>query len=131
MRANGYLSSGFEVRDIAPKFIMALPDSQILALVRTNILALASMWGQDNDLIALTFRNLLERPLEKSRIIGSPDREDDGPKNEDFEFAASLPRHQVTKILKAANQKVIPTTGAVRILQADKQLTQLSELIME
>jgi len=89
------------------------------------------MWRQDNDLIVLTFRNLLERPLEKSRMITSSDRENDGSKNEDFEFASSLPRHQVPKIREAANQKVIPRTGAMRILQADKYLSQLREPVIE
>jgi hypothetical protein len=35
MHADGYLSSGFEVRDISPKLIMAFPVCQTLALVRT------------------------------------------------------------------------------------------------
>src|SRR5215510_3403878 len=125
MHANGYLSSGVEVRDISPELIMAFPVCQTFALVRTRILAIARMRRQDNDLIVLTFRNLLECPLEKSRIIGSTDWEDDCPKKEDFEFATSLPRHQVPKILETVNQKIIPATGAVRILQADKQFAQL------
>src|SRR5262245_3949021 len=99
MYADGYLSSGFDIRDIAPEFIMASPVCQKLALVRPHILALASMWRQGNNLIGLTFWYILECPLEKSRVIGSPNREDDGPKKEYFEFAARLPRHQVPKIL--------------------------------
>jgi len=64
MHANGYLSSGFKVRDIVPKLILAFPGSQTLALVRA--LATASMRRQGDDLIPLPLGNLPERALGKS-----------------------------------------------------------------
>jgi hypothetical protein len=120
MYANGYLSPRFEVREVVPKLIMASPGSQTLALVR--IPAVASMRGQGDDLIILPLRNLLERALQKGRVITSSDREDNGSKYVDFELIVSLPRYQVSKLLKAVNQIVIPRTGAMRIFQTDKQL---------
>src|SRR5262245_55548878 len=129
MHANSYFSSGFEVRNIAPKLNRAFPGRQTLALVR--ILAVASIGRQGNDLIGPPLRNLPERGLEKSRIIVSSNWEDNGPKNVDFEFPVSLPRYQVPKIIKAANPIVIPRAGAMRILQADKQLAQLREPVIE
>jgi len=122
MHANCYLTSWFKVRDIFPKLIMVVPALQQLALVKSRIPGITSMRRQSDDLIAQSFRNLPEGALEKSRIIVPPYREDDGSKNVYFEFSGSLPRHQVMKILKAANQIVISSAAAVRILEADKQL---------
>src|SRR5262245_10810816 len=111
MHSNSYLSSGFKLRDIFTKLTMAFSVRQRLALVR-SIPGIAGMWRQGDDLIVFSLRNLTERVLEKSRIIVSSYREDDGSKKIYIEFAGSLPRHQVMKILKAANQIVISSAAA-------------------